>query len=70
MPGVSPLTIKIMFACFYAANPADHVGESWDSHAGLIARDWLENKGLIDPDDKATERGRAWVNDICGGSDD
>lgn len=62
---VSPLTIKIMLACYYAADPADHVGDTWESQAGRGIRDWLERRELIGPDNKATERGKAWVDYIC-----
>jgi hypothetical protein len=54
-----------MLACYYAANPAEHVGDSWDSQAGRCVRIWLERQDLIGPDNKATERGKAWVEYIC-----
>lgn len=65
MTGVSPLTIKFMLACYYAADPAEYVGVSWSSEAGRRAREWLERKELIGTDSKATERGKAWVEYIC-----
>ncbi len=66
LDGVSPLAIRIMLACYYAANPVDDVTHrTWNSEAGTKIRDWLRENELVDEDYTVTERGKAWVNYIC-----
>lgn len=61
----TPLTIKIMLACYVSSDPISHVGEAtWSSPAGIESRNWLAENGLIINLD-ATERGKAWVAHMC-----
>ena len=63
---LAPITIKFMLACYTTPEPGEHVGqEHWNSSAGLDARRWLADNGLIDGNDRATPRGEAWVKFIC-----
>ena len=63
---MKPITIKFMLACYCSPEPAEHVGlEQWISPAGVEVRYWLGAQGLIDDNNRATERGEAWVRAIC-----
>lgn len=63
---VSPLTISIMFACYVSSNPREALGFGrWESPAAGHARIWLRDQFLIDDDNRATERGKAWIRFIC-----
>ena len=63
---LSPLTISFMLACYYSADPEANVGDArWNSSAGVSVRMWLEQHGLIDDKNRATDRGKAWVRFIC-----
>lgn len=62
----SPFAIKIMLACYYSPDPAQELGiQQWSSSAGVAVRDWLRDSGLIGDDNRATDRGKAWVKFIC-----
>jgi hypothetical protein len=56
---VTPITIVIMMACYYMADPSECVG--WNNNAGRRVRNWLAAVDLIDHNNKPTERGKAWV---------
>lgn len=61
----SPLTVRIMLACYYSTKPQEEVGlVVWSSDAGQRALGWLEGEGLIE-DGRSTSRGDAWVDLIC-----
>lgn len=62
---VAPSTINLMLACYYSPDPKEEIGPSWSSESGKISRAWLQNEGLIDGNNEATERGKAWVEYIC-----
>lgn len=63
---MAPITIKIMLACHCSAAPELQLGaEQWNSFAGLEARTWLLESGLIDSDNRSTPKGKAWVQFIC-----
>lgn len=61
----APITIKIMLACYVGPDAEREVGiDVWNSEAGRESRFWLEQNGLIDKNERATEKGRAWVDFI------
>lgn len=62
---VSPLTIKLMFACYCSPDPATWFGDAWGSPAAITARNWLVLEGLVAENHVATDRGTAWVEFIC-----
>ena len=65
---VAPIVINFMMACYVSPDPEENQGkEHWNSPAGMEARQYLEERGMITSDDKpqATERGKAWVGMIC-----
>lgn len=63
---VAPIVIDFMLACHVSPNPAAEVGENtWNSQAGISTRHWLRDNNLIDNDERATDRGSAWVSFIC-----
>ena len=62
----SPMLIRIMLACYYSPDPEDEIGlGSWTSEVGQDVRTWLAENGLIDDYNRATDRGKAWVDFIC-----
>lgn len=65
MTSVSPLCIKLMFACYVTPEPAIYFGADWNSPAASECRRWLQENGLITDKYEATERGKAWVEFIC-----
>lgn len=65
LPSQPPITISIMLACYALVHPQDGMLGEWNSPAGIQSRRWLQNNGLIDEDQKATDKGRAWVRGIC-----
>ena len=55
-----------MLACYVSPlNIGNHALGEWNSPAGITSRRWLYENGLIDGDERATDKGRAWVNHIC-----
>lgn len=63
---VSPLTIELMLQCYCSNNPAANIGERrWNSEAAREARAWLLAEGLVNADERPTDRGKAWVHFIC-----
>ena len=60
----SPLLIRLMLACHVSAEPAKHMGETWGSAVTNDALRWLYDNGLIDADNRSTEKGKAWVGHI------
>lgn len=66
LPGVAPIAISFMLTCYVTPMPEEHVGRAqWNSLSGGETLKWLRDNGLIDQDNKATERGEAWVKFIC-----
>ena len=64
--GVSPLTIDIMLLCFYSNSPEDNMLPiRWNSPAAMMVRGWLRDEDLIDDENRATDRGKLWVEAIC-----
>jgi hypothetical protein len=64
-----PFTISIMLACYVSPqNIGDHALGEWNSPAGIKSRRWLQEMGLIDEDNRSTDKGRAWVKHICATS--
>ena len=62
----SPLQIIIMLICYYSPKPVSEIDVSrWHSQAADEIREQLRRDGLIDDSNRATERGRAWVDYIC-----
>jgi hypothetical protein len=65
-PTVAPIYISFMLACFVSPDPKGLLGEAvWTSRAGQDTQQWLLEHGLIDINNRATERGEAWVRFIC-----
>lgn len=63
---LTPLTIEIMLQCYCSPNPTANISERiWNSPAAKETREWLLSERLIDLEDRATDRGRAWVDFIC-----
>jgi hypothetical protein len=64
---VPPITINFMLACWTSPVPEKVLREAtWNSEAGQRTRQWLTDNGLIGGDNRATERGKAWVlESIC-----
>jgi hypothetical protein len=63
---ITPLTLSIMLACFYSAEPEKVVGlTTWDSQAGMATRARLQAAGLIDHNYKSTARGDVWIKALC-----
>lgn len=61
----APVLIEFMLACYAKAYPAEEIGPAcWNSPVGKEMRKWLLDNDLIDKDDRATERGEAWVKFI------
>jgi hypothetical protein len=64
--GGAPIVINFMLACYCGPNPESAVGEvQWNSPSGIQTRDWLKASFLIDESNRATARGRAWIQFIC-----
>lgn len=62
----SPLQIIIMMACYYSPEPSgEMLPERWHSEAADQIREQLRHDELIDDSNRATERGKAWVEYIC-----
>ena len=61
----SPLTISIMLDCYTGGRGLNIPEKIWESSAAEESRMWLLENGLIDRENKATERGNAWVEYIC-----
>jgi hypothetical protein len=63
---VAPIHINFMMACFTSPDPERRMHtDHWNSPAGLETRRWLLDNGLITEDNRATDRGEAWVRFIC-----
>lgn len=63
---VSPLTIKIMLACYTSPDPEEEIGSHiWNSESGASARNWLKSDALIDLNHRPSGKGEAWVEFIC-----
>ena len=62
---VPPNTIDFMLACYTSAATDAVLKSQWHCEAGRHTREWLHANGLIDEDNRATERGKAWVKYIC-----
>lgn len=63
---VPPITISFMLNCHFSTNPEEALGENhWNSPAGKETRAWLKVYGLIDENNRSTNRGAAWVNMMC-----
>lgn len=61
-----PIKITFMLTCYCTGDPANTLGEDhWNSPAGWETRTWLRSNGLIDEDNRATEKGEHWVKKIC-----
>ena len=61
----SPLLIRLMLACHVSpGHPEKHMGETWGSAVTNDALRWLYDNGLIDADNRSTEKGKAWVGHI------
>jgi hypothetical protein len=54
-----------MLACYYSPIPETEVGAVWRSNSGREIRTWLRAADLINDNNRATERGKAWVRMIC-----
>lgn len=66
MEKLAPIYIKFMLACYVGTNPHEQLGERcWNSSAGNDVRDYLQFHGLIDGENRPTDRGKAWVDFIC-----
>lgn len=62
----SPIKINFMLACWASPSPESVIWPGgWESPAGIGTREWLRKEGLIDGNNRATERGKAWVEMIC-----
>jgi hypothetical protein len=63
---LAPIYINFMLNCHFSADPRETItADHWDSKAGHEVRVWLRAEGLIDDENRSTERGRAWVEFIC-----
>lgn len=62
---MKPIHIKFMLACYCSPTPHSELENQWASAAGQETLEWLREMELIDPDNRPTERGTAWVKFIC-----
>ena len=63
---LAPIHITFMMACYTSHEPMAQLGERhWNSDGGKSTRKWLLENKLIDADNRATDRGDAWVGFIC-----
>lgn len=61
-----PIVINFMIACYVSPDPQTNLGsQTWNSEVGLKTREWLLLNGLVGEDGRATDRGIAWVEQIC-----
>jgi hypothetical protein len=61
-----PIRITFMISCYVNPDPESTLGSThWNSQAGFETRRWLKENNLIDEDNKATERGKAWIEMFC-----
>ena len=65
--GVTPIYIEFAIAFNCATDPADMLGDSYDSLVGREVKHWLLDQGLIasDPWGKPTEKLRVWIDHLC-----
>lgn len=61
----TPLTIRLMLACYTTPEPAELIGDQWHTHVATEARCWLHENDLIDENFRVTSRGRVWAEQIC-----
>ncbi len=63
---LAPIHITFMMACYTSLEPEAQLGERhWNSPGGKETRSWLIQNELIDGNNRATDRGEAWVRFIC-----
>ena len=66
MPERAPIVIEFMLECYFSHDPEANLGSHrWNSSAGRATRRWLWNQGLVDENERPTDRGNAWVKSIC-----
>lgn len=59
---VPPIVLNFLIECHCAARPGANIWPGgWDSYAGQETRAWLKAEGLIDENERTTERGDAWL---------
>lgn len=65
LPARPPIKISFMLACYVSPEPHRYTLGDWNSEAGIETRQWLLENGLIDENNRSTEKGDAWVAFIC-----
>lgn len=63
---MTPLDLNVLIECCTSVEPGcNWYPEHWDSWAAQVTRTEFRLQGVIDDNNKATEKGKAWLEFIC-----